>query len=253
MTLFYQGFSDEDIIEQLGINEETLSLIKERQQRMMDRAKEMSTMYGRPLPQQVLTTGAPTPGVTTPSVTTPSVPIPPRPVTPVRRTRTRVFFRKKQVVMFLIGLTLAAIGSSIMGIMCIPYTFWWWLIILEMIAANIVFQIIFGIVAFGVKFRSRTYTGVAAADYDGDGQYDEVAIAKKTVSGTTVKWKVLFFMLFIFGSVTYAIFSQFGIGIEGFNIFGSTPTRISLGGDVFATSVIFYAIGVLIGGYGLTR
>jgi len=253
MGLFMQGFSDEEIMQQTGIDEETLSIIKERQGRMMDRAREMSAMYGGSLPQQFATPGAPpaaiAPGMTTPAVTTPGIPMPPSPVMVKKKSKVRVFFRKKQVVIFLIGLAFAAVAATIMGILCMPYTAFWWLIILEMIGVNILFQIVLGIVAFRATFSSRTYKAAAYADYDGDGKYDEAAFASKTVSGTSVKLRALAITFLIFLGLSVSVIFQFGISVQG--IFEQTD--ISLGGDVIAAFFVIHSLGALIGGWGLTR
>ncbi|MFX1499548.1 MAG: hypothetical protein ACFFDH_01135 [Promethearchaeota archaeon] len=249
MGLYMQGLSDEEIMQQTGIDEETLTIIKERQGRMMERARQMSAMYGGSIPQQVSTPGTPLPGATTPGVTRPSVPMPPTPSPVKQRSKTKMFFRKKQVVIFLIGLALSGIGGLIMGFMTIEYTDMWWLIVLEVMALNIIFQIVFGIVAFQSKFRSRTYKAAAYADTDGDGKYDEAAFASKTVSGTTVKLKVLALTFLVFILITIGIFNQFGLSIQSIG----PQTDITLGGDYVIYFFVLHSLGALIGGWGLTR
>ncbi len=249
MGLYMQGYSDEDIMAKTGVDEETLSIIKERQGRMMDRAREMRAMYGGSLPQQFSTPGTPLPGAATPGITTPGVPMPPTPLPVKQRSKVKVFFKKKQVVIFLIGLALSAIGGLIMSFMTIRYTAMWWLIVLEVMAVNIVFQIVFGIVAFKSKFRSRTYKAAAYADYDGDGKYDEAAFASKTVSGTSVKLKVLAMTFLIFILITIGVFTQFGLSIQSIG----PQTDITLGGDYVIYFFVLHSLGALIGGWGLTR
>lgn len=250
MGLFFQGYSDEEIMNQTGIDEETLGIIKERQKRMMDRAQQMTAMYGRPPTQQIEAPGVSASPVSTPNVPTPTVPTAmPRPIMAPKKKGRAYFFLKKQVFLFLTGLVLASIAAVIMGITSMQYTAFWWLIILETIAVNIVFQVIFGIVAFKSTFRSRTYKAAAMVDYDGDGKYDEAAFASKTVSGTSVKLKVLAMTFLIFILITVGIFTQFGISIQGIG----TQTNITLGGDSIATFFVLHSLGALTGGYGLTR